>query len=194
MSILLDAGPSLNFLAVGQERILIEAAQSHGLQLAAPERVDREVEGKSKDPRFNRTPVLGTWKKLKASSRLTILDDSLQTSQFTAAVTRISGVPASQRVRTPRDLGEIMVLAHASVYVQRGHHVFVLMDERDGRARAAKERDWLTGQNAAGTLILWSTRQVLKHAAQQPGWIKGGLGWEAVYKQMCTFDDGLSPL
>jgi hypothetical protein len=35
---------------------------------------------------------------------------------------------------------------------------------------------------------------VLKHAAQQPGWIKGGLGWEAVYKQMCTFDDGLSPL
>lgn len=50
MSILLDAGPSLNFLAVGQQNILIKVAQSHDLQIEAPERVDREVIGKTNDP------------------------------------------------------------------------------------------------------------------------------------------------
>jgi len=40
VSILLDAGPSLNFLAVGQENILIQAAASQKLQLAAPAQPD----------------------------------------------------------------------------------------------------------------------------------------------------------
>ncbi|SNY72234.1 hypothetical protein [Paractinoplanes atraurantiacus] len=76
MSILLDAGPSLNFLAVGQQNILI------------------------------RTDDLTTW-------------------QFAEAVTRISGMPAQDRVRSRKSLGEIMVLAHASVFVQQGQEVFV---------------------------------------------------------------------
>jgi hypothetical protein len=49
VSILLDAGPSLNFLAVGQQNILIQVAASRSLQLAAPQRVDTEVEGMTKD-------------------------------------------------------------------------------------------------------------------------------------------------
>lgn len=141
MSILLDAGPSLNFLAVGQQNILIKVAQSHDLQIEAPERVDREVIGKTNDPRFARTAVKGTWGKLKATGRVSILDDSLSTTKFAAAVSRVSGMPARQRVRQPKSLGEILVIAHASVYAQDGVDVFILMDEGDGRRRAKEESD-----------------------------------------------------
>jgi hypothetical protein len=86
--------------------------------------------------------------------------------------------------------GEIMVLAHASVFAQRGIDVFVLMDETDGRRRAAREVQWLRSQGAAGALALWSTRQVLQEAGRQTGWIKGDKTWEQVYDGMREFDDG----
>lgn len=193
MSILLDAGPSLNFLAVGQQNILVQVAASHSLQLAAPQRVDTEVEGMTNDPRFRRTAVLGTWQKLKMSGRLLILDDSLTSAELTTAVTRISGMPAKDRVRSRKSLGEIMVLAHATVYAQQGQQVFVLMDESDGRRRAKAEQRWLRAQEAPGRLHLWSTPQILHAAANRPGWIVGDLAWEAVYDQMRKFDDGLPP-
>ena len=122
-----------------------------------------------------------------------MLDEALSTPELTDAVTRISGMPAADRVRRPRSLGEIMVLAHASVYAQTGHAVFVLIDESDGRARAAREQAWLRRRGVPGSLVLWSTAQVLGHAAGQPGWIKGGLTWTAVYDRMREYDDGLPP-
>lgn len=191
MSILLDAGPSLNFLAVGQQNVLIQVATSQGLQLATPQRVDTEVEGMSKNPRFNRTAVLTTWRTLKTSGRLLILDDELTSQEMVDAVTRISGMPARDRVRSGKSLGEIMVLAHASVHVQRGERVFVLIDEADGRRRASDEQAWLNRTDAPGKLLLWSTPQVLRAAAKQQGWITRGLTWEVVYDQMRNFDDGL---
>lgn len=96
MSVLLDAGPCLNFLAVGQQNILIQVAASRDLQIAAPQRVDTEVLGMVRDRRFSRTGVRGTWETLKASGRVQILDDSLTSEAFTGAVTRISGMPAKQ--------------------------------------------------------------------------------------------------
>lgn len=194
MSILIDAGPSLNFLAVGQANVLIRLAQSRDLHLAAPAKVDSEVLGMSKDPRFARTAVLGTWEKLKAAQRITILDDTLTSVTFTDAVTRISGMPAQQRVRSSRDLGEILVIAHASVHVQSGEHVYVLIDDKDGRRLALKEQQWLSRANVTGSLSLWSTPRVLKHAGARTGWIRNDLTWEQVYKQMMAFDDGLPRL
>ena len=193
MSMLLDAGPCLNFLAVGQQNILIQAAASLHLQLAAPERVDSEIEGMARDLRFERTAVLSVWRTLKASGRLQILDDSLTTEAFTMAVARISGMPAADRVRERRSLGEIMVLAHASVCAQQGQHVVVLIDEGDGRRRALREQAWLKSQQAGGQLALWRTSQVLRLASAQPDWIVGGKTWEAVYDRMRRFDDGLLP-
>lgn len=193
MSILLDAGPSLNFLAVGQENILIQAAASQKLQLAAPARVDIEIIGMTRNPRFARTGANSTWTRLKTSQRVRILSDVLTTQQFTDAVTRISGMPAKDRLRQSRSLGEIMVLAHASVFAQQGTDVFVLMDETDGRRRANQEARWLRNQGAVGRLVLWSTRQVLQEAGRQSGWIKGDQTWEQVYDGMTAFDDGLLP-
>lgn len=193
MSILLDAGPSLNFLAVGQENILIQAAASQKLQLAAPARVDTEISGMARNPRFERTRVRTTWARLKTSHRVEILPDELTTRQFTDAVTRISGMQAQTRVRDKKSLGEIMVLAHASIYVQQGTDVFVLIDEYDGRQRAGKEARWLRERGCSSTLSLWSTRQVVQEAGRRSGWIKGDKTWEQVYDAMTTFDDGLRP-
>lgn len=193
MSILLDAGPSLNFLAVGQENILVQAAVSQQLQLAVPARVDSEIIGMARSSRFARTGVHTVWARLKAAQRVEVLPDELITQPFIDAVTRISGMPAKSRVRDRNSLGEIMVLAHASVYVQQGADVFVLMDEADGRQRARREMGWLQRQGCSSLLTLWSTRRVLQEAGRRADWIKGGKTWEQVYDAMTPFDDGLRP-
>ena len=191
MSILLDAGPSLNFLAVGQQNILIQVAESQKLQLAAPARVDSEIIGMGASERFKNTGAGRIWAKLKSCGRVAILPDELTTLPFADAVTRISGMPARDRVRSRKSLGEIMVLAHASVFAQQDLDVFVLIDDGDGRRRASREAQWLRDQRHGGRLTLWSTRQVLREAGRRPDWIKGGLTWEQVYDQMRAYDDGL---
>lgn len=65
MGVLLDASLTLNFLAVGQQTVLISVANKGGLQLTVPQRVDREVLGMCKDPRFAKKPAQATWRKLK---------------------------------------------------------------------------------------------------------------------------------
>lgn len=193
MSIVLDAGPALNFLAVGQQNVLIQMAAAAGADLAAPKRIDDEIEGQSKSNRFRRTAVRNTWRTLKSSGRITLLDDSLlRDPRFDAAIGRISGVEAADRKKTRKNLGEILVLAHASVFVQDGETVYVLMDESDGRRRAKSERAWLRQQRAPGQLVLWNTQEVLEAAERQPGWITGGLTAEQVYKAMKPFDDGIT--
>ncbi|WP_436528993.1 hypothetical protein [Actinoplanes sp. HUAS TT8] len=193
MSILLDAGPSLNFLAVGQQNILIQVAESQKLRLAAPARVDGEITGMSKDPRFRNTAVLSTWNRLKSSQRVEILPDELTTSRFIDAVARISGMPAQDRVRSGKSLGEIMVLAHASVFVQQGENVFVLIDDGDGRRRASREARWLRDNGHHHRLDLWSTRRLVQEAGRHEGWIVNGLTWQQVYDEMIAYDDGLLP-
>ena len=101
-------------------------------------------------------------------------------------------MPAAKRVRDTSSLGEILVLAHASYYAQRGVDVFVLIDERDGRARADQDKRWLEHRGAAGTLTLSGTRQVLREAGRHDGWLKNGLTWEQVYDQMTEFDEALT--
>lgn len=193
MSVLLDAGPTLNFLAAGQQGVLIRTAERRDLQLTVPERVDREVFGKSQSALFKRTPASATWRKLKSTSRIAILSDDLTTAPFIAAVTRISGMPAEKRLTDRNSLGEIMVLAHASMLAQAGTDVFVLMDERDGRSRCGREKQWLERHDVPGRLTLWSTRQVLKQA--DPDWFACGCTlWEQVYNQMRPFDLALTAL
>ncbi|MGY1825794.1 MULTISPECIES: hypothetical protein [unclassified Blastococcus] len=192
MSVLLDAGPTLNFLAVGQQNVLLQTAEHGGLQLTVPERVDAEVAGKGSSARFRRTGVVRTWAALRSSERVVVLSDDLTTEPFSTAISRVSGMPAEKRITDTSSLGEILVLAHASVLAQAGTDVFVLIDERDGRRRADRERRWLSAKGAPGQLHLWSTKQVLKNA--DPSWFVGGHSWAKVYSQMRPFDDGLLPL
>lgn len=157
MSVLLDAGPSLNFLAVRQENVLIQAAASANLDLAVPARVEKEILGVCRDARFQRSPAEATWRKLRNAGRIDVLDDTLSTQPFIDAVSRISGQPAHDRVRTGKSLGEIMVLARPCVLAQQGHDAYVLIDDSDGRARAHREITWLKENKAPGQLTLWNT-------------------------------------
>lgn len=193
MSFLLDAGPSLNFLAVGQENVLIGAATTWGSSLAVPANVDREITRQGLQPQFSSTAAGATWAKLKAAGRVSVLSDdiTLAPMTFAAAIARIAGIPAPQRVKDQKSLGEIMVLAHASVLVQQGAGVFVLMDEQDGRERAAKEHRWLRGQRATGRLRVLGTQELLEQAEPL---IRGGLTWRQVYERMRPFDRALPPL
>ena len=81
MSVLLDAGPSLNFLAVGQENILIQAATSANLGLAVPARVEKEILSVSQNTRFQRSPAEATWRRLRSTGHIDVLDDTLTTER-----------------------------------------------------------------------------------------------------------------
>nr|NLD41648.1 hypothetical protein [Actinomycetales bacterium] len=192
MKLIIDAGPALNFLAVGQQNILIQASAHHTLQLAAPERVDAEVEGKCRDERFRRTGALGTWRTLRVAGRIEILSDAIESDQvLAAAVTRVAGQPASERMRERRSLGEILAIAHASGLAQQGHHVVLLIDDSDGRRRSKDEIAYLQHNTAPGSITLWGTPGVLGMAGAHQGWILADRTPEQAYDQMRAFDDGL---
>ena len=62
------------------------------------------------------------------------------TAELDAAVGRIVGFTANERRRQAKDLGELMVVAHAVVAAEQGHHVTVMIDDGDGRRIATAER------------------------------------------------------
>lgn len=197
MSVVLDAGPILNFLAVGQQNVIIQAAKQVGANICVPEVVDREVRGMASSDRFDRTAVAGTWSIL-TQSRIQVLSDPMgdvdlesdAKDVFRRAVARISGIPAEDRVRDKRSLGEIVLMAHASAYAQRGETVYILMDDRDARAKLRSEQSWLKKNGAPGTITLWRTASLLSRGNNE-GWLTGSATWEAVYEKMTEFDDGL---
>lgn len=195
MSILLDAGSCLNFLAVGQQNVLVQFSSMSNLELKTSARVDREIYGKSRDIRFERTAAQSAWATLKSTERVRILDDDMTSQEFAGAIARISGKPAEERVRDKKSLGEILVLAHASVFAQQGKAVVVLIDDGDGRRRGRQELKWLAGRGVPNMPRLMKTQDLLvRAAAQQPSWIVNGLSWQQVYTRMRKFDDGLPPL
>ena len=63
MSVLLDAGPVLNFLAVGQQDALLQVATTAQLRLPTPEQVDVEIRRQATQARFVKTAAGATWTK-----------------------------------------------------------------------------------------------------------------------------------
>lgn len=90
-----------------------------------------------------------------------------------------------------------MVIAHATVAAEAGHHVSTLIDDEGGRRLAALEAARLerlrTAGAAVGSLRLISTVSVLKKAA-------GGVylpdrnAMRDLYGRLRGLDDGLVPL
>lgn len=193
MGVILDAGPLLNFLAVGQQNVLIQLAQSQGLDLSVPEVVDREVQNLCvRDRRFASSPAPATWRKLIDTKRILILSDELTDDALLTAISRVSGVAAETRRRDPASLGEILVIAHGSVLAQQGSNVYLLIDDGDGRRRAKQEIAFLKQKGTAGRMYLWSTRQILEQV--DPAWFHQGKKAKEVYNRMRAFDDGLPPV
>jgi hypothetical protein len=109
---IIDAGPGLNFLAINKERLLIDVLG----RLCAPETVQAEVLRKSNtDDRFR--AAARAWGKLTPGWIDVLSDDA--TPELAAVVHRVTQQPMHERLGQPKDLGEIMVIAHAVVAAER---------------------------------------------------------------------------
>lgn len=127
---------------------------------------------------------------------MAVLSDEL-TEELAHAVERSSGTSAQQRVRSSKDLGETMVIAHATVAAEAGEHVIVLIDEGGGCIAAAKEATRLQRLRNAGrpvgSINLVHAVTVLECAAGSPHLPDRDAMWD-LYSRLRKLDDGLPPL
>jgi hypothetical protein len=187
---IIDAGPSLNFLSINKERLLIGVLGP----LSVPESVRAEVFRKSRDDeRFRAAATV--WRKL-APRWIQILSDD-QTPELAAVVHRITRQPMEERLKRPKDLGETMVIAHAVVAAEAGETVTVLIDDGPGARIATSEISRLqrlrSNGRAVGSIRLASTLTVLERAAGGQ-YIPDKATMRDVYKRLRCLDDGLPPV
>jgi hypothetical protein len=187
---IIDAGPSLNFFSINKERLLIGTLGP----LSVPETVEAEVLRKSrKDARFRSAATV--WRKLTPRWLQIISDD--ETPELAAVVHRVTRQPMQERLRHPKDLGEIMVIAHAVVAAQAGDTVTVLIDDGSGARIATSEISRLqrlrSQGHAVGSIRLVSTLTVLERAAGGQH-IPDKATMRHIYKQLRDLDDGLPPV
>lgn len=70
-----------------------------------------------------------------AGSRLVTLADDVD-HELASALRVVSGIPARERLETPRDLGEVVVIAHGIKMARSGVDAYLLIDDRDAQRRA----------------------------------------------------------
>ena len=187
---IIDAGPGLNFLSINKERLLIAVLGP----LSAPETVRDEVLRKSwQDERFRAAAAV--WRKL-TGRWIQILTDDV-TPELATVVQRISGLPMAERMKHGKDLGEIMVIAHAVVAAESGEPVTVLIDDGPGAAIATSEIQRLRrlGSSGAsvGSITLASTLTVLGRAAGTEH-LPDRAAVRDTYRRLRELDDGLPPI
>jgi hypothetical protein len=187
---IIDAGPGLNFLSIRKERLLIAVLGP----LSAPETVQDEVLRKSqRDDRFHAAATV--WRKLTTRWIEILSDDA--TPELATVVQRVSGLPMDERRRHPKDLGEIMVIAHAVVAAESGQSVTILMDDGLGATIATSEISRLrrlgsSGQQV-GSITLASTLTVLGRAAATEH-LPDRAAMRDTYNRLRGLDDGLPPM
>ena len=186
---IIDAGPGLNFLSIRKERLLIRVLG----QLSAPETVESEVLRKSRqDGRFSAAEA--TWRKLTPKWIQILSDD--QTPELAAVIHRICRQPMEQRLRTSKDLGETMVIAHAvaAAEAEADAVVTVLIDDGPGARIATSEIRRLerlrADGRAVGSISLINTLTVLERAAHTEH-IPDKATMRSIYQQLRGLDDGL---
>ena len=148
--LIMDAGPGINFFSLNKERLLFGTLGA----LAVPEVVKQEIVRKARqDHRFAAAErVLH-----KVPQRLLEVISDDVTDELAASVHRIAGMPIEQRVRSSKDLGETMVIAHSTVAAERGDRVIVLIDDGGGRRMAAKKRRVFNGSRPPAAVSVRST-------------------------------------
>jgi hypothetical protein len=187
---IIDAGPGLNFLSINKERLLIAVLGP----LSAPETVQDEVFRKSRqDDRFRAAETV--WRKL-TGRWIQILPDDV-TPELATVVQRISRLPMAERMKHRKDLGEIMVIAHAVVAAGSGQAATVLIDDGRGAQIATSEISRLrrlgSSGSSVGSITLASTLTVLKRAAGT-GHLPNRAAMGDTYRRLRELDDGLPPI
>ncbi|RJQ87005.1 PIN domain-containing protein [Amycolatopsis panacis] len=187
---IIDAGPSLTFLSINQQRLLIGVLG----RLSVPETVEDEVLRKSAQDRRFRT-VEPTWRRLTPKWLQVLSDDP--TPDLAAVIERITRLPLPQRMQQSQDLGELMVVAHAVVGAESGKTMRVLIDDGRGAQLATAEAgrlDRLRRQGKpVGRIELVSTLTVFELAARK-GLVSDRAAMRDLYRRMRDVDDGLPPV
>lgn len=183
----IDAGPSLNFLSINKAALLIDVLGP----LSAPETVQDEVLRKSRqDHRFRAAER--AWRMLIPTWIEVLSDDPAP--ELAAVVHRITRQPMNERLRHSKDLGEIMVIAHAVVAAEAGETVTVLIDDGQGARLATSEihrlRRLRSSESTVGTIRLVSSLTVLQRAAGGKH-IPDKAAMRDIYKRLRELDDGL---
>lgn len=134
--VVLDAGPSVGFAAAGKLPLLNKVFDEIGLRRVVPAIVDQEV--RRQDPKHPGTRK--NWVACVSSGRIEVLPEVTATSGDPGVrdkVAELRDVDVEEAFATKRDLGEILVVAHAILLRESGHDVAVSIDDSDGARRAA---------------------------------------------------------
>ncbi|MCP2290510.1 hypothetical protein [Nocardia amikacinitolerans] len=186
----IDAGPALNFLAINQARLLLSVLG----QISTPETVESEVLRKSgTDPRFEGVQLV--WSKLTPRWIEVLCDDV--TVELDAVCQRIGQTGLAERKKQAKDLGELLVVAHAVVAAEQGLDVTVVIDDQSGAAIAASEAQRLDRHRAQGRLVgritLVNTLGILTGAAGGR-YLPDRATMKKIYARLRECDDGLPPI
>ncbi|WP_440348298.1 hypothetical protein [Melissospora conviva] len=145
------------------------------------------------DLRFR--PAATVWRKLTPRWIDVLPDD--ETPELAAAVHRITQQPMQDRLRRLKDLGEIMVVAHAVVAAEAGETMTVLIDDGSGARIATSEIRRLqrlrVQGHAVGSIRLVSTLTILQRAAGTQH-IPDKSAMRDIYLRLRGLDDGLPPI
>jgi hypothetical protein len=185
----IDAGPALNFLAANQARLLIEVLGP----ISTPETVENEVLRKARtDRRFQ--SVEREWSKL-TPKWIEVLSDNW--TELDSVGSRLARMPLDERKKQAKDLGELMVVAHALIAAEKGQDVTVIIDEQVGAAMATVEARNLDRRRAAGKpvgrILVVNTATILEKAVQK-NLVKGKTAMRSLYGRLRELDDGLVPI
>lgn len=156
--VILDTGPSLNFLAVNQINLMHLTLAANHEDVLFPQEVATEIQDKSDESgKFAGTARI--FSALVKEKKFRILEsDVIADTELVKAMKDTSTVPLSQLLRRrSKDLGEIMAVAHAIKLRNEGHTVTLVIDDGGGRKLARSK----------GFKAFYSTPRILAMAGKQ---------------------------
>jgi predicted nucleic acid-binding protein len=161
--------------------LLLEILQQSRFDLFVPDTVDDEVLRREKgDPAFAGTG--SNWNLLTAHGHVNILSsdpDSADGKALANIVYHLTRRPLAERLEMSKDLGELMVIAHAKMRSDRGEKVVVIIDEWRGQQLASQ----------VGLKVINTERILL--LGIKTGHITDKNHMKKLYNQLREFDLGL---
>lgn len=135
---ILDTGPCLNFMGTGQTDTLLGVLEHVSASVLVPEDVVDEVTHKSVEiPVYTRAPrgMQGADRRgrISIASARSGVDDALD-----RWVSKLFGFPHAKIPYRAKDLGETMAVAHGAALKERGHTVFIVVNDKGGQDLAQK--------------------------------------------------------
>lgn len=135
--IVVDAGVAVGFAATRSLPHLVNPLLEVGFEIQCPAVVDGEIA----DQDHKMPGVQRNWRAVVQSGRVTVLEPigaGIGDPRVLSHVAAIRQVATENAMANPKDLGEVMTVAHALVARDDGHPVVVSVDDSYGRELSAR--------------------------------------------------------